>query len=117
MATGMQVAEVLIECAKMATGTGFTAHLDLDHSPHIVNTAKPDVLARQLAGEVIQQRMSAAKTLTEKLVSLCYESGVIWVHPERGKAIQTNQELTPDEEKALQDLQSELVRIDTFIRL
>ena len=44
MATGMQVAEVLIEYAKMTTGTGFTAHLDLDHSPHIVNTAEPDVL-------------------------------------------------------------------------
>jgi hypothetical protein len=118
MATGRQLVETLVEYATLSTGKGFTAHLDLDHGPAgILRSPEPDIAAREAASIVIQKRMATAKTLTEKLTALCRQSGVIWIHPERGMAFQTGQQLTADEEMALAALQQELARIDTFINL
>lgn len=118
MATGRQLVETLVEYATLSTGKGFTTLIDLDHGPaEILRSSEPDIAARRAAGIVIQQRMATAKSLTEKLIALGRQSGVVWVHPERGMAFQTAQELTADEEAALAALQHELARIDTFINL
>ena len=96
MPTGKDLATTLLACSRMLAGHGFAGFCDLDENPGIAMSGLDE-----RAKQIVDKRMAKAVALSRKLVGLCKKSGIFWIHPKRGRAVNLDQELTCEEAETL----------------
>jgi hypothetical protein len=114
MATGLELARILLRMAELTSGHGFMAIIDLDLLPNM--TSYEINKAEEEARQRIEAIIAPIQTLAEKLSNSCWGTGVIFKDPKRGIGVKTEQQLTKEQNNLFNQLVKEIESTDTFIR-
>jgi len=113
---GRDLPPLLERVSHYVSKKAFVVQVDLDTACEPYSIAAVNQ-AQQRGMEEISQRLQPLRERFQRLEDSLYESGVLFHDPTRGIGINTGMELTVDQRKLYQELDSILDGIDTHVNI